>query len=422
MGEMTSVGGRAWIGSGLVLAAATFNLALCFVNAHVFATNVNYVIGSEVIIIGAAAAVGLRVVTLEILILAAIFIAYFATMWIITEEMNPKVLRDFLIPCVFVFCGTACARQRDGDKIVYVLILLVFGFAIFEWFWLERYVKIFNILSYYVAKGRVDHSEIWRDTDLALNGMRTDEGRTLFAVLGGHRDSSIFLEPVSAGNFAVIATAWLLARFRMAPIGNSLFMALIAAIVILADSRFAAVACVILAVARLLPLLPTFVLWLMPFVSTAGLIGFAAAFPFRLVDQSFSGRLIGSGRLIAGYSTADWFGIGHRLSQSMFDLDSGYAYAIYAVGVPALIMLWTCFSFARVSGARYRVLLGLYIVLAFFVSESPFSIKTAALAWFLLGACRNREGEALQSLANAPAGWRGYHMRDLRAPIGSGIP
>jgi hypothetical protein len=42
-------------------------------------------------------------------------------------------------------------------------------------------------------------------------------------------------------------------------------------------------------------------------------------------------------------------------------------------------------------GARYRRLLAFYLLLALCVGQAVFSIKAAALAWFLLGAARNRE-------------------------------
>jgi putative polymerase len=256
------------------------------------------------------------------------------------------------------------------------------------------------------------------DIELAMNGMRPEgEGRTLFPILGLHRVASIFLEPVSAGYFSVVAFAWLLVRFRIAPLNNLIFMVLAAAIIILADSRLAAVACLVLVIARMLPPLPAMLLWVLPFASIAGLIRYAAMFPFQGLDQTFHGRVVWSGRLIAGFDIEEWSGIGHGFAQSALDnLDSGYAYAIYAVGLPGLLLLWTAFSFARdhtLDGARYRVLLALYVSLALFVGEAAFSIKTAALAWFLLGASQNQD--AMKSVAlgisrfkvSPASSWRG---------------
>jgi len=395
MDEITLINRRAWIGSGLVLAAATFNTGLCFVNTHVLPISVTHVIACEVAIISLAAAVSYRVITAETSILVSVVAAYFCLIWLVSGKVNAKIARDLLIPFVFLSCGAACAGPRAADRLVYYLILTVFSAAIFEWFWLDRFLEVFDIFNYYVAKGRIDDSQRWMDDiDLAMNGMRLeDEGRTLFPVLGLHRVSSVFLEPISAGYFAVIVFAWLLVRFRIAPLRNLAFITLAAAIIIMTDSRFAAVACLVLVIAWMLPLLPKVLLWLLPFALILGLIGYAAMSPIQGLDQSFNGRVVWSGRLIAGFDIDQWFGIDHGLAQATLEnLDSGYAYAIYAVGLPGLVVLWTAFCFARdqaLDGARYRVLLALYFSFALIVGEAAFSIKTAALAWFLLGASQN---------------------------------
>jgi putative polymerase len=403
---MTPIHGRAWVGGGLVVAATTFNMVLCFINTHAPVISATHVMAGEIIIIGLAATLSYRVITPQSVILVILFLAYFCTIWLVTGTVNAKVVRDLLIPLVFVLCGASCAKASDADRLVYVLILAVLAVALVEWFWLDQFLKVFNILGYFLAKGRIDDSQVWMEIAVALNGMRLEgEGRTLFPVLGIHRVSSVFLEPVSAGNFAAVAFAWLLIRFKIAPLKNLVFMAVVAAVFVLADNRFAAVTCLILVIARMMPLLPAALLWPLPFVSVAGVISLAAMFPLQEVDQSFRGRLVGSGRLIASFDVDDWFGISRRLFKPMLDVDSGYAYAIYAVGLPGLVLLWTAFSFARdhtVEGARYRMLLALYLSLGFFVSQSAFSIKTAALAWFLLGASQN--GEAMVRVARSVPG------------------
>jgi putative polymerase len=395
VGEIAPAGLRAWIGGGLVVAAAIFNMGLCLLNSHGLAISATHVIASELIIVGAATVLSYRIVTLQASVFFALLIAYFCTIWLFTGTTNTKVARDVLIPIVFLLCGTACAGSRDADRIVYILVLVVFGVALFEWFWLDQFLKVFDVIGYYLAKGRIEESQTWMEINVAMNGMRPEaEGRTLFPILGFHRVSSIFLEPISTGNFSVIAFAWLLVRFNVAPLKNLAFMTLTAAVIILADDRLATATCLVLVIVRIMPLLPATTLWMLPLISITGLIVSAAIFPSQEVDQSIYGRLVGSGRLIASFDIDDWFGISHRPLQSMLDVDSGYAYAIYAVGLPGLLILWTAFSFARdytADGARYRMLLGFYIAVAFCVSQAAFSIKTAALAWFLLGASQNAQ-------------------------------
>jgi putative polymerase len=425
-GEKVPMNGRAWMGSGLVLAAATFNMVLCFLNTYVLTISTTHVVAGEVVIIGLAAGVSYRVLTPQALTFGIVLLAYFCMLWLVNGAVHAKVVCDFLIPLVFISCGSAWADPRDADRLVYALILLVFSVALFEWFWLDQFLRVFDVIGYFLAKGGADASEVWSGTTLAVNGIRPDDqGRALFPVLGLHRASSIFLEPTSIGTFSAIAFAWLLVRFRIAPLRNLIFMVLVATLIVMGDSRFAAAACLVLMVVRLLPALPRMLLWLLPFVFVAALIGFAAMSSFQAADLNFQGRLVYSGQMIAGLGLGEWFGISPRSGKSaLFDLDlgytyadSGYAYAIHGLGLPGLVLLWTAFSFApeyTLDGARYRRLVAFYLLLALCSGQSAFSIKAAALAWFLLGAARNREalvhGVSLRELAPGSS-WQGLPAR-----------
>jgi putative polymerase len=397
MDQIEPVNSRAWLGGGLVISAATFNMVLCFLNCHGLAISASHVIAGEVLIVGLAASLSYQIVTLQISIFMAAVLAYFCMIWLITGEPNIKVVRDVFIPMMFILCGIATSNLCNADRLVYILISLVVVVGLFEWFWLDQFLKLFDIIGFYLAKGRIDDSQTWMDINVAMNGLRPeDEGRTLFPFLGTHRVSSIFLEPVSIGNFCSIAFAWLLVRFEIRPLKNLMFAVLVVAVIILADDRLAAVTCLAFLVARILPVPPRTIMWLLPFLTIGGLTICATISSSQGVDQSIYGRLVGSGRLISGFEAGDWFGIGQRSLQSMLDVDSGYAYAIYAVGLPGLVLLWTAFIFARDDtpyGAGYRMLLAIYISIGFAVSQAGFSIKTAALAWFLVGASQN--GEAM---------------------------
>jgi putative polymerase len=419
MGEIALGNRRVWIGSGLVLAAATFNMGLCFLNTHGLAISMTHVIAAEITITGLAAGMGYRIITPQALTFGVSLLTYFCALWLVNGAVNPKVIRDVLIPLVFVSCGAACANPRHADRLVYILIVVVFAGAVVEWFWFDQFREVFDIFNYYYAKGSLDDSVLGMQGYVPMNGMRLEvEGRELFSglgVLGLHRASSIFLEPTSIATFSAIAFAWLLVRFRAAPSRNLIFMALVAALVVLGDSRFAAVACLILVIARLMPLLPGTLVWLLPFVIVAGLIGFSTMYPSDGLDQSFHGRLFWSGHLIASLDVREWFGIARGAAQSFLNnfsdsgdilTDSGYAYVIYSVGLPGLVGLWTALSFARdytVDGARYRRLLALYLSLALCIGGPVLSIKVGALAWFLLGASRNRDAvvRAADSLLRA---------------------
>ena len=90
--------------------------------------------------------------------------------------------------------------------------------------------------------------------------------------------------------------------------------------------------------------------------------------------------------------------------------DSGYAYAISRVGVIGLAVLWLIpFSLKNPDRnfCTFRNLTAIYYGAIFCVSNSAFTIKTAALAWFLFGAMYQATAmrSALVRLAQLAQAW-----------------
>ena len=87
---------------------------------------------------------------------------------------------------------------------MYVATGIILVFALFEYFYLDAYLKVFSVTEYYVARGTLDAldpSLQWAH-GLMLSGMRPPEqGRELLPFLGDHRVSSLFLEPIGLGQF-----------------------------------------------------------------------------------------------------------------------------------------------------------------------------------------------------------------------------
>ena len=68
--------------------------------------------------------------------------------------------------------------------------------------------------------------------------------------------------------------------------------------------------------------------------------------------------------------------------------DAGYGYALVKVGLVGLAAIWALFIYAPVFDGdawRFKNFVAFYIVFLLTVSASLFSIKTAALLWFLYG-------------------------------------
>jgi len=130
-------------------------------------------------------------------------------------------------------------------------------------------------------------------------------------------------------------------------------------------------------------------LFLAPFVAVVALLTYAYVDPKQGWDNSIVGRFLSSGRSIA---TLDgWQALGLRVSEvftSGYAGDSGYGYVLAKVGLVGLAAFWALFVYAPSSdpnAQRFRNFIAFYVVSLLTISASLFSIKTAALLWFLYG-------------------------------------
>ncbi|MGH6935544.1 MAG: hypothetical protein ACRED2_05055, partial [Methylocella sp.] len=176
---------REWLACGLVFAAVTFNMALCFLNTHVVPVNESHVIASEALIVGLAGVLSYRFLNAKTLIPPLLFLAYLSAMWFATGTLNPRTVRFLLIPAVFFSLGSTSANSEDADKLVYSLIIVALIIGFFECLFPERFLQIFDILSYYLAKGGIDEEQAQSaSTNFYLSGTRTEDAHQSFEVLG----------------------------------------------------------------------------------------------------------------------------------------------------------------------------------------------------------------------------------------------
>jgi putative polymerase len=127
----------------------------------------------------------------------------------------------------------------------------------------------------------------------------------------------------------------------------------------------------------------------------------------RYIDNGFVGRFVLSARILTDFDALTWLGL---KATSMQAFDSGYAYIVSRVGVVGLAALWLVpFSIRNSdrSFCLFRNLVALYYGSILCVSNSPFTIKTAALAWFLFGVLLEASAAANGLSQPTPAGIRG---------------
>jgi putative polymerase len=416
------------VAAALVFAAVIFNLLLCFINTTFFELGAKIIIGTEITVI--ATALGLiwyrgHALYAILLLLAA----YFFVVMLIRSEFDPKIVRDLLIPIVFFFFGIYLGSLRSADRLMVFLIFVAFGVALFEWLSLNTYLHYFDVIHYYLSRGTDQGTAadtaagiFIKSTDtiagLFINATRFDE-RTLLPFLGQHRVSGIFLEPVSAGNFAAVAFAWVLLRDRFHIWTLLAKTAAIATILVLADARFGCYVCIsTLMIYLAAPLIRPTVLFVAPFLVIIALVAYAGLNLGELSDNTLAGRMLSAGNSLLALGPLEVLGL--RVSEFFatgYAGDSGYGYALVKIGLVGIAASWALFIYAPVlddDAWRFKAFIAFYIVSLLTISASLFSIKTAALLWFLFGTLNNPQRSAqTNSLMPTSDDAESVYKRDL---------
>ena len=102
----------------------------------------------------------------------------------------------------------------------------------------------------------------------------------------------------------------------------------------------------------------------------------------------------------------NWFGL---TPPEFVTSDSGYAYALAGLGIIGLIIFWALLMSTKGSGSRFylfRDLVGAYFAVLLCISNSPFTIKTGALLWLLVGVLSRASDVGSRLRSTRPASHR----------------
>jgi putative polymerase len=405
IGSQSIPGTNRWILFAVVFLAMSFNFILCFLNTNVVPITRLYVQLSEAFIISSALIISFRNIRLREYVFIAAVSLYSILMILIRAatsvdgSIDVQPIRDLIIPVAFYLLGTRARSIRDVDKIVALSAILVAIGAAFEYFFLDTYLKFFNVIMYYIARGTVSVQEtVYLTNQLWVSAIRP-EGRSLFPFLGDRRVSSIFLEPVSPGNFAVILFFWATIRSVSEKRIDYLMFVISLFLTVMSDNRFGLTMCGLgLCVYIFAAVSPkafvSSVLMILPFAAIGFLMVIAYTYSNLPIDDSFLGRAISSGQSLLSLDFLTW--LGFQSPQNVTSsFDSGYTYALGIIGITGFSVLWWTFLTIKGPGPQFflfRTLCAFYLAFILCVSYSAFTIKTAALLWFLIGALayRNR--------------------------------
>jgi putative polymerase len=375
----------------LLLAVVCHHWLLCLLHTRGLNVSVVTVAMAELLIYAACLPLLLRRLSLRSLVV--VFVALGLSGLIALARggyFDAKAARDLLIPLVFVWAGRSYAqggRSIDRPLLVAAGMVVLVGLA--EALLPGLYSRFFNTFSYYVGLGGIDPGSAQvAGQSVTLNGMRPEGiGRTLLPqVLGAQRVASVFLEPVSLGNFAVILMAWGLAKpwreWRMA----AAFVAIAAVLITLADSRFGLYMSALLLLLRLAVHGRAHVLAIVfPVIGACALLALAAYAPGE--GDNLIGRMTVSGRYLAAFDEMNLLGL--RDYATSFG-DMGYAYVISRFGIAGVALMWLCVFMLPLhdeAARRFRTAMSAYVTLILCVSgTSLFALKTAGVLWFMFGA------------------------------------
>ncbi|WP_434053740.1 MAG: UDP-phosphate alpha N-acetylglucosaminyltransferase [Roseibium sp.] len=368
----------------VVLGSLLFNFALAFVNSNAFRISESLVILSEMALLSAA----LFLVFSRNSVLLLLLLLYFSYMGLILAlrpELDLKAIRDFLIPIVFYLIGRNFRKIEDADKLVWICTIIVLAVGFFEFLFLDIYTRIVSIFDYYVARGTLTaDSNFVEGSNLFVSSTRIG-GRNFLAFLGNVRASSVFLEPVTMGNFGAFLCLWALfrsgMRYRML-----MFLAAFVAVV-LPDARFGMLVCFALIMAAVAGhFLPRVSWWALPVLVVFALAlygGWSTAIGWT---DDLGGRLLHASQLLQQVTPEVLFGVQRNIP---FLADNGFAYSLGQIGAVGLIALWTAYMFAPIEDQRalqFKALAATYVALLMTISNSFYSIKLAALFWIAAGA------------------------------------
>jgi putative polymerase len=374
----------------IVIATVAYQAVLCLLNTHGLTASRTLLGLSEGIILTACLPFISRRLLPGVITIIAISGAMFCLQTLLSGQLNIKTFRDLAIPLCYLWLGCNIGRIDLASRALIYAIWVVLFMGAFELFFVDQYTNFFDIFSYYVNTGNLDPgTTTFTNTKLQINGTRPEGiGRTLLpALLGSHRVSAVFLEPVSLGNFATICAAWGLS-LNKSELRKTVFFVITAVVmIVISDSRFALTTVSLMIAMRLIIHgRGLYLSILAPFAAVALLVAMGED-GGKFVSDSFSGRLALSGNALHEFNIPMLF----AMTVSNPYADMGYAHLISTFGLPITLLLWFSLWFLPMpdeQGQRFRSFAAIYIVLILCVSGySLYALKTSGVLWFLMGCC-----------------------------------
>lgn len=362
-----------------------FNAILAVVNAKGIAIGNGVVAGIQAGLVGGAFAFGVARrgdLPLRWLALAAVLFLGNLLLSMARGGLNPKFLGDVLTIPAFICLGTRL-NLRAVVGLLVVLQVLMAGFGIWELLYPDAYAELFNPRLYYINSRGYSAQEFWSGTDLYVSSVRQD-GRLLLSWTDYHRGSSLFLEPVTLGNWTIFVTVFIIAFWgEMRVWERAVLIVGNVACLCVCDGRLATVTDVVLPLT--LPFLRLLPGWMSVFVPFAfgAMAATIDAFGFlKERGDTFAGRLRGSLDLFYQTKWDEALGL---LPLDTLTWDAGFSYLIQSQSFILTLILWFTICLTSIGenwkGRTYIFGAAIFITLCLSISYSILSIKVVGFLW-----------------------------------------
>jgi len=385
--------------------AVTYNAILAFINHNITPLSPAYVVMSEMLILAYSFAFILRkgIFEEDLAPLGYLLATIVLTVYVIVINRSGYIdhLRNILIVFAFVVMGR-WTNERTLKLVFKICCLAVLSVLICEIVSVTAYVALFHPAEYFENTRGVARATY---SDLGLfRGALGFPDRFSFGIID-HRSSSIFLEQVSLANFCGVMVIYLVSFSNRLKLGDRLiFIATVVLILLTNDTRTMLIFSVVcLGGYVVYPWLPKILdFFMMPGIIAAGFV--IHAFKPNSHEDDFVGRISGTIRSINAMDIPATLGL--ELEKGLGYVDSGYVFITYSATIFGLILFWLFVSFfpAGQTPNQKRLChsLSLFMFLNLMIgSTAIFSMKTAGLAWLLVGFLKVNEGKQRAAVAIA---------------------
>lgn len=376
----------------LLLFSVGYNFVLAIVNAQLFTVSPAMTYVAELLIYAGCFGLGIWTMQREKIaaIVAGIGLIAAVTLlrYVIEWRVDAKFIRDAIIPFAFLVLGAAYGGSLP--RLFLRMTVIVSLVAAVELAVPDVYGEVVNPRSYYVNTRGADESGFWnQDSNLFVSATRPGE-RNFLAGSNLPRASSIFVEPVTTGNYLIFFCAILLVFWRsFTPRRIAWCIGLLLFLIVASDGRLAAGTSVLLLIgAPLLRRLDQRLSFLiMPLVVVAAIM-LVWVMRVDTYEDTTLGRIYLTVHALREMTADAWLGLDMDAPYKYFD--SGIAYFVASQSIMVVGLFLLAFSFGlempTEDGQAFKNFFMLAFATGLLVSNSLFSVKSAALWWFVMGA------------------------------------